>query len=101
MAELAEIVVVNDIRVPLRPASASPRGHPVTARSQLATPAVPTALAHPRPHPLFLDHRAQGDGQEGPGVGTIENTSQVRRYVRVLHTFNAGWNYPNPSRDEL
>ncbi|WP_159047924.1 ribosome-inactivating family protein [Streptomyces sp. WM6378] len=36
-----------------------------------------------------------------PGIGTIENTDQVRRYLRVLHTFNAGWNYPNPSRDEL
>ncbi|MFI1170048.1 ribosome-inactivating family protein [Streptomyces melanogenes] len=36
-----------------------------------------------------------------PGIGTIGNTSQVRRYVRVLHSFNAAWNYPNPSRDEL
>ncbi|MFI5999330.1 ribosome-inactivating family protein [Streptomyces sp. NPDC051366] len=35
------------------------------------------------------------------GIGPIENVSQVRRYVRVLHTFNAGWNHPNPSRDEL
>ncbi|GAA4077238.1 ribosome-inactivating family protein [Streptomyces hundungensis] len=36
-----------------------------------------------------------------PGLGTIENTDQVRRYLRVLHTFNAGWNYPNPGHDEL
>ncbi|MGC0421046.1 ribosome-inactivating family protein [Embleya sp. AB8] len=36
-----------------------------------------------------------------PGVGTIQNADQVRRYVRVLHTFNTNWQYPNPSHDEL
>lgn len=63
-AELTEIAV-NDIPVSLRPASASPRGQPVAARSQLPTPRIPAAPAHPSPHPLFLDHWAQGDGQEG------------------------------------
>ncbi|MFD8984769.1 hypothetical protein [Streptomyces sp. NPDC059564] len=37
-----------------------------------------------------------------PGLGTIENVNQVRRYLRVvLHTFNTGWNRPDASYDEL
>ncbi|MFJ2607522.1 ribosome-inactivating family protein [Streptomyces sp. NPDC091279] len=37
-----------------------------------------------------------------PGIGTIENAAQVRRYVHVLHTFNTNWGHSaDPGRDEL